>query len=151
MDDTTLAEQHEFKSFCDSRHVRCFIVGLFNYKGDINSSLPVPKYACEHITRLDILSSGKVALCCMDQEGEYSLGDVTRDSVLEVFRGEASRRYQEMHRTGRRGEIAPCGTCNLFWPSTDNMPWPLAAAHVSRSCEPITRRLRRAIEAAPGG
>jgi len=132
MDDTTLAEQHEFKRFCDSRHVRCFIVGLFNYKGDINSSLPVPKYACEHITRLDILSSGKVALCCMDQEGEYSLGDVTRESVLQVFRGEESRRYQEMHRSGHRSEIAPCGTCNLFWPSTDNMSWPRAATHVAR-------------------
>ena len=32
----------------------------------------------EHITRLDILSSGKVALCCMEQEGEYNLGDVTQ-------------------------------------------------------------------------
>jgi molybdenum cofactor biosynthesis enzyme MoaA len=132
MDDTTLAEQDEFKKFCNARHVRCFIVGLFNYKGDVHSSLPIPKYACEHITRLDILSSGKVALCCMDQEGEYPLGDVTRESVLQVFRGEASRRYQEMHRTGRRTEIAPCGTCNLFWPSTDNMPWPRALAHAAR-------------------
>jgi hypothetical protein len=129
MNDTPLAEQEEFKRFCDSRHVRCFIVGLFNYKGDIQSTLPVPKYACEHITRLDILSSGKVPLCCMDQEGEYPLGDVTQHSVLQVFQGEASRRYQEMHRAGRRAEITPCGTCNLFWPSTDNMPWPRAMAH----------------------
>ena len=132
MDDTTLAEQDEFKRFCDARKVRCFIVALFNYKGDVYSPLPVPKYACEHITRLDILSSGKVTLCCMDQEGEYSLGDVTQRSVLEVFQGEVSRRYQEMHRTGRRAEIAPCDTCNLFWPSTDNMPWPRAMAHAVR-------------------
>ncbi len=132
MEDTTLAEQDEFKKFCDARHVRCFIVGLFNYKGDVNSSLPVPTYACEHITRLDILSSGKVALCCMDQEGEYTLGDVTQESVLQVFRGDASRRYQEMHRAGRRAEITPCGSCNLFWPSTDNMPWLRAVAHTAR-------------------
>ena len=112
--------------------MRCFIVGLFNYKGDIQSPLPVPSYACEHITRLDILSSGKVALCCMDQEGAYSLGDVNNHSVLEVFRGEESRRYQEMHRTGRRTEIAPCGTCNLFWPSTDNMPFFKALGHAAK-------------------
>ena len=129
MEDTTLKEQQEFKDFCDSRNVRCFIVGLFNYKGDVNSSLPVPQYACEHITRLDILSSGKVALCCMDQEGEFSLGDVTKQSVLEVYQGEASRRYQTLHRSGRRSEATPCGTCNLFWPSTDNMPWHQAASH----------------------
>lgn len=132
MEDTTLEEQQQFKAFCDAQGVRCFIVGLFNYKGDIHSPLPVPKYACEHITRLDILSSGKVALCCMDQEGAYSLGDVNNHSVLEVFRGEASRRYQDMHRSGRRTEIEPCGTCNLFWPSTDNMPLPRALAHATR-------------------
>ncbi len=92
----------------------------------------MPSYACEHITRLDILSSGKVALCCMDQEGAYSLGDVNNHSVLEVFRGEESRRYQEMHRTGRRTEIAPCGSCNLFWPSTDNMPFFKALGHATK-------------------
>jgi molybdenum cofactor biosynthesis enzyme MoaA len=132
MDDTTLEEQEAFQRFCDERHVRCFIVGLFNYKGDVNSPLPAPKYACEHITRLDILSSGKVTLCCMDQEGEYTLGDVTQQSVLEVYQGEVSRRYQDMHRAGRRAEIAPCSTCNLFWPSTDNMPWPRAISHAVR-------------------
>jgi molybdenum cofactor biosynthesis enzyme MoaA len=132
MDDTTIEEQEQFKQFCDDVGVRCFIVGLFNYKGDVASPLPVPKYACEHITRLDILSSGKVALCCMDQEGEYSLGDVNQHSVLEVFRGEASRRYQDMHRQGRRSEIKPCGSCNLFWPSTDNMPFLRALGHAAR-------------------
>jgi hypothetical protein len=92
----------------------------------------VPSYACEHITRLDIMSSGKTALCCMDQEGAYSLGDVNNQSVLEVFRGAESRRYQEMHRNGRRTEIAPCGTCNLFWPSTDNMPFLKALGHAAK-------------------
>jgi hypothetical protein len=131
MDDTTIEEQEQFKQFCDDVGVRCFIVGLFNYKGDVASPLPVLKYACEHITRLDILSSGKVALRCMDQEGEYSLGDVNQHSVLEVFRGEASRRYQDMHRQGRRSEIEPCGSCNLFWPST-NMPFLRALGHAAR-------------------
>jgi molybdenum cofactor biosynthesis enzyme MoaA len=146
MDDTTLEEQDDFKRFCDELGVRCFIVGLFNYKGDVSSPLPIPQYACEHITRLDILSSGKVALCCMDQEGAYSLGDVTNHSVLEVFRGEASRRYQDLHRQGRRAEIEPCGKCNLFWPSTDNMPFWRAIGHAARfwayfaTYRPIGRR-----------
>jgi len=132
MDDTTLAEQEAFKRFCDSRHVRCFIVGLFNYKGAIHSSLPVPSYPCEHIARLDIMANGKAALCCMDQEGEYPLGDLRQQSVLEVYRGEASRHYQHMHRSGRRGEVAPCGTCNVFWPSTDNTPLLRAAVHTAQ-------------------
>jgi MoaA/NifB/PqqE/SkfB family radical SAM enzyme len=120
MADTTLEEQDKFKAFCKERGVACFIVGLFNYKGDIHSELPVPSYACEHVTRLDILSSGIVTLCCMDQEGHYSWGDVNKQSVLEVYRGATAAKYRHLHRTGQRGKIEPCGTCNLFWPSLDN-------------------------------
>lgn len=121
LEHTTLAEQDTFIAYCKERGVRPMIVGLFNYKGDIQSPLPVPSYACEHITRVDILASGKVTLCCMDQDGEYSWGDVTTSSVLEVYRGAIAARYREMHRTGKRAAIEPCGTCNLFWPSLDHM------------------------------
>jgi hypothetical protein len=122
MEDTTLEEQDNFIAFCKSRGIKPMIVGLFNYKGDINSPLPVPSYACEHITRLDILSNGTVTLCCQDQEGEYAWGDVNKQTVLEVYRGVVASRYRDMHRSGRRKEIEPCGTCNLFWPSADEMP-----------------------------
>ena len=114
--DTTMDEQDDFLQYCKDRGVNAFIVGLFNYKGDINSSLPVPRYGCEHVNRLDILASGKVTLCCMDQDGEYSWGDVNTHSVLDVYRGTVGRKYREMHRTGQRRDIAPCDTCNNFWP-----------------------------------
>lgn len=116
LQDTTLKEQDDFLAYCKDSGVRPFIVGLFNYKGDVNSKLPVPSYGCEHVTRLDILASGKVTLCCMDQDGEYSWGDVNEHSVLEVYRGAIAARYRRMHSTGRRRDIEPCGTCNNFWP-----------------------------------
>lgn len=121
MDDSSLEEQDQFIAFCRERGVRPFVVGLFNYKGDIPSHLPVPKYGCEHVERLDILSDGKVTLCCQDHEGQYSLGDVRTQSVLEVYQGIRATRYRDMHRTGRRREIDPCGSCNLFWPALDGM------------------------------
>lgn len=120
-DDTTLAEQDAFLDYCKKLHVEPMIVGLFNYKGVIPSHLPVPEYPCEHITRLDILSSGRVTLCCLDQEGQYSWGDVREESVLEIFNGMKALRYKIKHRTGRRKEIPPCGECNLFWPSFSHM------------------------------
>jgi radical SAM protein with 4Fe4S-binding SPASM domain len=124
MDDSTLEEQDKFIAYCRERGVRPFLVGLFNYKGDIPSHLPVPSYGCEHMERVDILSDGQVTLCCMDHEGEYTWGDVRTHSVLEVFRSQVAARYRQMHRTGRRREIEPCDKCNLFWPGTDNMsPW----------------------------
>ncbi len=127
MDDTTLEEQDRFIEYTKNLKLRTFLVGLFNYKGDIPSHLPVPSYGCEHIERLDILSDGIVTLCCQDHEGQYRWGDVRTQSVLEVFQGAVASRYREMHRTGRRREIEPCGSCNLFWPCLDNMsPWKTA-------------------------
>lgn len=117
LDHTPIDEQQQFIDYCKSRGVRPFLVGLFNYKGEVGSSFPVPGYPCEHITRLDVLSSGKVTLCCMDQEGEYAWGDATKDSILEIFHDKIATQYREWHRTGRRKQIPPCGECNVFWPS----------------------------------
>lgn len=121
LEDTTVAEQERFVEYAKSRGVRHFIVGLFNYKGEINSRLPVPRYGCEHVDRLDILASGRITLCCMDQDGEYGWGDVREMSVLELYRHERARQYRRMHASGQRREIAPCGTCNLFWPLTTGL------------------------------
>ncbi|MEZ4226236.1 MAG: radical SAM/SPASM domain-containing protein [Polyangiaceae bacterium] len=114
--DTTLQEQDDFLRYCKTKGVRSFIVGLFNYKGDINSALPVPSYGCEHVHRLDILASGRVTLCCMDQDGEHGWGDAKELSVLELFNHPRAREYRDFHASGRRRAIDPCGTCNNFWP-----------------------------------
>jgi hypothetical protein len=100
------------------------IVGLFNYLGDVNSALPVPSFPCEHITRIDILASGVVTLCCMDTTGKFGWGDARTESLLDIYNGPRARAYREMHRSGRRKQIPPCGTCNLFWPSFDRLSWP---------------------------
>jgi MoaA/NifB/PqqE/SkfB family radical SAM enzyme len=122
MTDTTLEEQNRFLALCKELGVRSFIVGLFNYKGDIQSPLPVPNYPCEHMDRLDILADGIVTLCCMDQDGEFSWGDVNKQPLLDVYRGSVAAKYREMHWAGRRKEIHPCDTCNLFWPGLQGLP-----------------------------
>lgn len=112
--ETTRQEMAEFKDFAQRYGAEAGIVSLFNYKGDITSALPVPAYPCEHIERLDILSNGKVALCCMDQEGAFSWGDLNRQSLKEVFNGVEAQRFRLAHRFGLRKLIAPCNTCNMF-------------------------------------
>ena len=120
--DTPLDEQDRFLAFCKSCGVKPFIVGLFNYKGDIQSDLPIPHFPCEHMDRLDILSDGRVTLCCMDQEGEYAWGDVNHERLLDVYRGAVANRYRERHWAGQRSTLAPCDTCNLFWPGLFGLP-----------------------------
>jgi radical SAM protein with 4Fe4S-binding SPASM domain len=118
---TTLAQQREFVAFARSCGARPFIAGLYNYKGDIQSPLPVPDFACANVTRVDIMSSGVVTLCCMDHEGEYAWGDVRQQSVLEVYNSPVARRFRELHRVGKRRECEPCNTCNYCSPEYDGM------------------------------
>jgi hypothetical protein len=122
--DTTREDEARFAAYCKQRNVNCMIVGLFNYLGDVNSTLPVPSFPCEHITRVDILASGVVTLCCMDTEGRFGWGDARTESLLDIYNGPRARSYRETHRAGRRKQIPPCGTCNLFWPSFDRLSWP---------------------------
>jgi molybdenum cofactor biosynthesis enzyme MoaA len=123
LDDTSLEEQDAFLRYCGAKDVEPYISGLFNYKGDIGSSLPVPRYGCQHVTRLVILADGSTSLCCMDHEGDYGWGNAAEMSVLELYHHDTARLYRAMHAAGRRREIEPCGTCNMFWPTyTGTMP-----------------------------
>jgi Radical SAM superfamily/Iron-sulfur cluster-binding domain len=115
-DDTPLDEQDRFVAFCNQMGVQHFIVGLFNYKGVVQSTLPIPNFPCEHLDRLDILSNGVVTLCCMDQEGEFAWGDTKTQKLLDIYRGSVAKRYREGLWAGKRRKIHPCDTCNLFWP-----------------------------------
>jgi len=149
MDDTTLAEQEEFKSFCDSRGVRCFIVGLFNYKGDIHSPLPVPTYACGHITRLDILSSGKVTLCCMDQEGRPLRDGIQQSSIPRYSPAVRPRPHLAMRAIfladrGQHALARSYGECPEIWPTLLlRTQWANRRQSPSPApCERIARRLR---------
>lgn len=118
---TSLKEQVDFIQFCKVHKVKHFIVGLFNYAGEIKSALPVPSYPCEHVSRIDILSNGKVTLCCMDEEGQFELGDVNKNSVLEIYNGQIASRYRRAHRNGKRNTLQPCSMCNVFWPGFDHL------------------------------
>ncbi len=113
---TSLAEQDAFLAFCKACGVRHFIVGLFNYKGEISSELPIPNFPCEHMDRLDIMSNGNVTLCCMDEEGEFSWGNVGQQPILDIYRGAVACKYRAALWAGKRRTIHPCDTCNLFWP-----------------------------------
>jgi hypothetical protein len=117
--ETTDAEIAAFRKLAKRMGARAVIVSLHNYKGDINSERPVPEFPCYFVNDLDILIDGKTALCCMDHDGDYSWGDVTKHSVLEVFNSPEAKRYRTLMREDRRNELSPCNECNMFWWSLD--------------------------------
>ncbi|HEX5060984.1 MAG TPA: radical SAM/SPASM domain-containing protein [Kofleriaceae bacterium] len=113
--ETTDAEIAAFRKLAKQMGARAVIVSLHNYKGDITSERPVPQFPCYFVNDLDILYDGRTALCCMDHDGDYSWGDVSKHSVLEVYNSKEAKHYRTMMREDRRNELTPCNECNMFW------------------------------------
>ncbi len=62
-------------------------------------------------THLFVAWDGKVYLCCMTNEKIEPLGDLSLESVGDVFRGE---RFQAMRRQMERERLPACHRCDMF-------------------------------------
>ena len=82
---------------------------------------PVPRYPCWMIFRsMIILHDGRVALCCLDYEGEVILGDLTRQGLMEIWRGERLADIRHKHLACRFQEVFYCSRCSY---TADHIPW----------------------------
>lgn len=87
-----------------------FVIKRDGWLGYVDPANPaVPQAPCGRWFELSIMSTGKVALCCMDGTGEFSIGDVSTHSLLEIYNqpGLLARRESASDRKG----IAPCERC----------------------------------------
>jgi MoaA/NifB/PqqE/SkfB family radical SAM enzyme len=107
-------EDTNFKAFVENHYplFGIFLIGRSDWAGQIviNSEKQVPPTACSRWYELNIMASGKVALCCMDGEGKHVVGDVNEQSVLEIYN---SHNYKKMRQFSfsRLSAAAPCDTC----------------------------------------
>lgn len=78
--------------------------------GYVSPSDPrVPQAPCGRWFELSITAEGKVVQCCMDGKGEYVYGDVTQQSLLDIYNSVDYRRFRE--RSTRHG-VTPCEQCS---------------------------------------
>ncbi len=70
-------------------------------------------FSCPQIyQRLTIGSDGKVLLCANDEEGEYIIGDVNKESVYDIWHGEKINRVRDIHKKPQGfKEIEVCRKC----------------------------------------
>lgn len=88
----------------------CIVSGRWNWKGDLVSYLmPELDAFCGRLNHMTILHTGIVSLCCMDQLGQYALGDVNVQSLLEIYNGEKHLSYMSNIRRYNN----PCKKCNM--------------------------------------
>ena len=76
------------------------------------ATAPAPPVGCARWFDLSITATGIVAHCCMDGAAKYPIGDVSRQSVLEVYNAPEYRKLRE--RTAFRQDADPCNRCSFL-------------------------------------
>jgi hypothetical protein len=103
-----------FLNFVKQRYplFQAFMIGTGNWSGQVSvgQNRRVPSVGCWRWYELSIMASGKVALCCMDGEGKHVIGDVSTQSVLDVYNAPAYRKMRQFT-FSRKAAAAPCDTC----------------------------------------
>jgi len=102
----------EFVEYCAVRWPRfeVVIIKRDGWLGHVDPESPeIPDSWCVRWWGLSIMSTGVVSLCCMDGQGRYSIGDLNRQTMLEVYNSPHWRERREQVMS--RKDIHPCNTC----------------------------------------
>ena len=65
--------------------------------------------------RLSISWDGKVLGCCNDDGGEYLLGDLNTQSIMDVWNGERMIGFRQQHLKGEAKDLKLCKACPSIW------------------------------------
>ncbi|MFO1118092.1 MAG: radical SAM/SPASM domain-containing protein [Beijerinckiaceae bacterium] len=76
---------------------------------------PFPFYS------LVIHSDLRVSVCCVDWAKQAVVGDLSKQTLAEVWRGQALRDFQTAHLEGRRRELTACRNCTFLHTAPDNL------------------------------
>ena len=71
----------------------------------------VPDATCGRWFELSITSSGVVSHCCMDGEAAYPIGDVRKNTLLEIYNAPLWRERRELMLSRRVLTDSPCSRC----------------------------------------
>jgi organic radical activating enzyme len=117
VNEETEAGQAAYERFFDEHFApgdQLTIVPRHNFARSYASVAKPSDAACGFvINSLSIQYDGIVNLCCVDSERVHALGDVHKNTIVEIFNGEAFDRIRRAHLEGRRREIGLCTDCNV--------------------------------------
>jgi hypothetical protein len=110
------SNRHEHEAFTDfwSKHgVIPMITMLYKWPwepGVVPVQLPCIKVLNEMFFYVD----GRATLCCWDTHERAVTGDVAATHALDIWNGEANRRFRDLLATGKRSEILLCSKCEAY-------------------------------------
>ena len=81
--------------------------------GAVNTVVsPIPQVACGQWFNLNIMPDGRVMFCCVDSEGRWGSGDVSKQHILEIYNQPERRRLRES--LTNREQVKQCAGCSLL-------------------------------------
>jgi hypothetical protein len=108
--------RHEHIPFLDywgERADRALIVPLYSWPWDEGVEM-VRKPCIKMREEMFFYSDGRAVLCCWDIAGRAVIGDVTKESVLEIWNGETRRAFADNLSRGEREKILLCSRCDAY-------------------------------------
>jgi sulfatase maturation enzyme AslB (radical SAM superfamily) len=106
-------EQRDFIEYWNQRADRALIVPLYHWPWDDGVEM-VPKPCIKMREEMFFYTDGRAVLCCWDIAGRAVIGDVTKESVLDIWNGATRRRYAEYLANGERERITLCSRCDAY-------------------------------------
>lgn len=71
-----------------------------------------PKEACHRaLSQIYIMHDGRVTTCCFDPTGTQVFGDLSKQTLREVYASDRYLKFREAHWEGRAEEYAICKSC----------------------------------------
>jgi hypothetical protein len=106
-------EHQDFLDFWRGMGVTAVITELYNWPWD--PGVEAVELPCKKMLKeMFFYVNGKATLCCWDSHERGVIGDVTTDSVLDIWNGETNRKYRNLLAQGRRKEILLCSRCDAY-------------------------------------
>lgn len=76
-------------------------------------------HPCQRLwTTMSIMWDGKVVPCCSFFENDVILGDVNKETILEIWNGDKMREMREMNILKNIENIPQCNTCSIYFTKT---------------------------------
>lgn len=111
--DSNKHEHDAFKEFWSKQGAIPMITMLYKWPwepGVVPVQLPCLKILNEMFFYVD----GRATLCCWDTHERAVIGDVTTTNTLDIWNGEANRRYRNLLAAGKRDQILLCSKCEAY-------------------------------------
>ena len=81
------------------------------YKFDLYSQ--IENKACYQIfTDMHIRADGKLSLCCIDVESEFSVGNINKENIFDLYNNDKIKTDRHKHLTMKRTEMSICKRCD---------------------------------------